>query len=295
MPQTLQELQEISQSLPHDDSVWDKHHFIWRKPESWMPQLAAWLAPRFRADGIRRLKPGIGRDLCWDDSDWSRVLEKCLTADFDYHTDRLAEAIEPATLRVYHGCRTADAGIYHREGLRTHDRAEMEERLRAIVEAHPELQYLKTRLPEAIATIDNTLDDGRFYVVADDQALIEHAAHYLIYGSEWISAVLGHHYRQVLKKSGAPTLLEIDLPLRMSRLATRREFAVKLLREWTRLVCNQSDWSAPIDFTFILRTNIPPEWIIGHSHPRELTDPLERRSVYRVANPECAHCEASSA
>jgi hypothetical protein len=42
------------------------------------------------------------------------VLEKCLTADMAYHTEKLAEAIESATLRSYHGCRTTDAGIYSR-------------------------------------------------------------------------------------------------------------------------------------------------------------------------------------
>jgi hypothetical protein len=111
MAQTLEELRELSQSLAQGDSVWDAHNFVWKKPASWMPELTAWLAPRFRADGIRRLKPGIERDLCWDDTDWSRVLEKCLTADLAYHTDRLAEAIGSATLRAYHGCRTDDAGI----------------------------------------------------------------------------------------------------------------------------------------------------------------------------------------
>jgi hypothetical protein len=294
MTEAIEELLKPARSLAHDDGVWVNHHFIWRNPASWMPQLTAWLAPRFRTDGMRKLKPGDFRDLCWDDPDWSRVLEKCLIADIEYHREKLAEAVEPATIRAYHGCRTADAGIYHRQGLRTHDRKEMTERLQAIVDAHPELRYLKARLPEAIATVNNTLDVGRLYVVADDQALIKHAAHYLIYGSEWISAVLGF-YRDVLKKSGAPTLLEIDLPLRMSSLATRKELAAKMLREWVRLACNHPDWSAPIDFTFTLRANIPPEWIVGHSHPKELVDPLERRSTYRVTKPECEHCRASYA
>jgi hypothetical protein len=261
-------------------------------PTGWLPHLTAWLTPRFRADGLRRLKPGVFRDdLCWDDSDWSRVLEKCLTADMAYHTEKLAEAIESATLRSYHGCRTTDAGIYSREGLRTHDREVMKERLRTIVESYSQLRYVKPRLSEAITKIDNTLDIGRLYVVADDQALIKHAAYYLIYGSEWISAVLGYD-RSVLKTIGVPTLLEIDLPLRVSSLATRREFAVKMLREWTRFACNLPDWSAPIDFTFTLGADIPPEWVMGHSHPKELVDPLERFSIYRTPSVDCAHCRA---
>lgn len=120
----IENLLEPAQHFPSgDDGVWRNHRLIWKQPASWAPQLTAWLTPGFRSDGLRRLKPGIFRDLGWDDSDWSRVLEKCLTADIAYHADKLAEAFEHAIVRTYHGCRTTDAGIYHREGLRTHDRA----------------------------------------------------------------------------------------------------------------------------------------------------------------------------
>ncbi|WOH59913.1 hypothetical protein [Bradyrhizobium sp. BWC-3-1] len=291
MTQTFEELYILSSSLANNDHVWNKHHFIWKKPMSWMPQLTAWLGPRMRANGLRRLKPGVFRDLCWDDSEWLRVLEKGLAADLEYHTANLAEAIETATIRTYHGCRTADAGVYHREGLRKHDRAALKQQLHAIVEAHSELQYLRKRLPEAIAQLDDNHEEGLLYVVADDQALVNEANHYLIYGSEWISAVLGYTYRHVLKETGVPTLLEIDLPLRIVSLATRTELAAKMLREWTRLTCNQPDWSAPIDFTFMLRASIPPEWIVGHSHPETLKDSLDSHNTYRSPSTHCEHCK----
>jgi hypothetical protein len=279
-----------ARDLPRgDDCVWEEHHFIWKRPESWMPQLTAWLGNRFRADGMRRLKPGTFRDLCWDDTDWSRVLERCLIADIEYHVGKLAAAIEPAILRVYHGCRTDDAGTFFREGLHVHNRDAMVAKLRAVVEAHPELHRMKSRLQEAIDEIGNTIDVGCLYVIADDKELVDRCAHYMIYGSEWIAAVLGDS-RDTLKKTGAPTLIEIDLPLSMSSLATRKEFASKMLREWTRLACNQPDWSAPINFTFMLRTNIPAECVVGHSHPKELVDPLEHFTKYRAPNPECTHC-----
>jgi hypothetical protein len=67
--------------------------------------------------------------------------------------------------------------------------------------------------------------------------LLKRAAHYLIYGSEWVSAVLGAAGRRVLLQRGAPTLLEIDLPLRMSSVQTRTELATKMLR-------NGRDWRA---------------------------------------------------
>ena len=277
-----------------DDNIWHDHHFVWKRPDTWTPQLTAWLSPRFRRDGMRRLKPGRFRDLCWDDSEWSDVLERCLVADFGYHANALANALDPAVMRTFHGCRTADAGSYFRGGLRVHDRAAMTAQVKTIVTGSEELRWMRDRVDAAIAEIENELDPGRLYVVADDTVLLKRAAHYLIYGSEWVSAVLGAAGRRVLLQRGAPTLLEIDLPLRMSSVQTRTELATKMLREWTRLACNRPDWSAPIDFSFCLRTDIPAAWIVCHSHPAELHDPLEQERIYRSRVLTCAHCASQS-
>ena len=84
-------------------------------------------------------KPGRFRDLCWDDLEWSDVLQRCLVADFDYHADALANALDPAVILTFHGCRTDDAGSYFRGGLRVHDRAAMTAQVRAIVDGSEEL------------------------------------------------------------------------------------------------------------------------------------------------------------
>lgn len=255
-----------------------------------MPLLESWLAPRFRKDGMRRLRPGVYRDICWDDPEWSDVLDKSLRGDFDGYTEELADSLEYAVLRTFHGCRTVDAGIYFREGLRLHDRSKMTARLRAMIEENTELHWMRNRVDEAIREVDNTLDEGRLYVVADDTSLVKYAAHYLIYGSEWMAAVLSTPARNVLKTIGVPTLLEIDLPLSMSSFQTRMELAIKMLNEWTRFACNKPDWSAPIDFSFCLRSDIPASCIVGHSHPAELYDPLNGRELYRSPVTVCGHC-----
>jgi hypothetical protein len=171
-----------------DDDIWRGHHFVWKWPDTWTSQLTAWLLPRFLRHGLRRLKPGRFRDLCWDDLEWSDVLQRCLVADFDYHADALANALDPAVILTFHGCRTDDAGSYFRGGLRVHDRAAMTAQVRAIVDGSEELAWMKGRVDAAIAEIENELNPGRLYVVADDTVLLKHAAHYLIYGSEWIAA-----------------------------------------------------------------------------------------------------------
>jgi hypothetical protein len=132
------------------------------------------------------------------------VLGRCLLADIDYHTDQLADALARAKLRTFHGCRTDDAGSYFREGLRVHDRADMTKKLRLIAEQNQELNWFAPRLEAAIAEINNTLDIGRLYVVADDTFLLKHAAHYLIYGSEWIAAV------QLNREKGPPEIGHSD-------------------------------------------------------------------------------------
>lgn len=274
------------------DLVWKGHAFTWKAPASWMDELTAWLGPHLHPDGIEALGPGVERGLCWDDPEWGDVLAAAVADDLDEVIAELGECLGRATLRTYHGTRTADAGIFLREGLKVHDRRLMTERLRRLVETHDVLSCLRgDALSEAIAEIDNRTDDGRLHVVADERFLLDHCAHYLIYGSEWVAAVLGGRHRRILKTLGVPTLLEIDLPLRMVDPRSRHAFARALLQEWTRRTCDRPDWSAPIDFPFCLSVDIPPACVVGHRHPAELRDPLDGYAINRVDGTTCAACD----
>lgn len=256
-----------------------------------MGPLTAWLGPRLRTGGYDALQPGSERDLCWDDGEWLDVLDMELACELEDVAAELADCLGRATLRTFHGTRTADAGVYFREGLKVHDRTAMTRRLHDLVASHESLSALRgNRLEKAISEIDNTTDDGRLYVVADDTFFLDHAAHYLIYGSEWIMAVLGSEGRRFLRTHGTPTLLEIDLPLRMAHPDTRHAFARTMLREWTRMTCNRPDWSAPIDFAFCLQVDLPASCIVGHTHPTELRDPHAGRAIYRSNVTTCALC-----
>ena len=167
----------------------------------------------------------------------------------------------------------------------------MTERVRSLVEGHDALAALRgDRLSEAIDRVDNEIDHGRLHVAADDAFFLKHTAHYLIYGSEWIMAVLGGEGRRFLRTYGTPTLLEIDLPLRLVDPRSRHAFARMLMREWVRLTCNRTPWTAPIDFGFRLAKDIPPACIVGHRHPQELRDPLENGRPYRPEVTSCLHC-----
>jgi hypothetical protein len=276
--------------LQGDDAIWQNRTIIWKESATWQPILTAWLQPAFRADAMKRLKPGIFRDLCWDDTDWLKVLDRCIKGSIEGITDDLTDALLFGVIRTYHGCRTEDAGSYYRDGLLVHRKEVLKARALAIIDAHPELDYMRSTLDQSIAEIDSPIDDGRGYVVVSDKALLDHAAHYLIHGSEWIMSLFDDYARRFLREIGAPTLLEIDLPFTATHRSDRRAFAEDMLMEWTRLTCNGEEWIAPINISFLLVNNLPPECIVGHLHPPTLRNPHDRERLYRSPVITCKHC-----
>ena len=239
---------------------------------------------------MKRLKPGIFRHLCWDDTDWLKVLDRCIKISVEGLTDDLADALSGGVIRTYHGCRTDDAGSYFRHGLLVHRKEVLKASALAIINAHPELHYMLPTLDQNIAKIDSPIDDGRCYVVVSDKGLLDHAAHYLIHGSEWITSLFDEYARRFLRDIGAPTLLEIDLPFTATNYSDRRAFAEDMLMEWTRLTCNGEEWIAPINISFLLVNDLPAECIVGHSHPPTLRNPHDRERLYSSPVITCKHC-----
>lgn len=280
-----------ARELPQgDDAVWNGRRIIWKEPDTWVPAVTAWLAPDFRADAMRRLKPGVVREICWDDSDWLAVLDRCIKGSVEGLTDSLSDALLGSVVRTYHGCRTDDAGSYFRNGLLVHSRERLKAQAEAFIDAHPELHYMKTRLDDAIAEVGNELDQGRAYVVVSDEALLAHSAHYLIHGSEWVMSLFHEDGRSILRRIGAPTLIEIDLPLSVPHSSDRRGLAEDMLQEWTRLACNGQEWIAPINHSFFLVRDIPRECVVGHSHPAKMTNPHDQMGLYHSPIVTCKHC-----
>jgi hypothetical protein len=289
--QAADALLSAARELPQgDDTLWQDRCIIWKRPDTWVPALTAWLAPDLRADAMRRLKPGMKHDLCWDDREWLDVLGRCVKGSLEDLTDSLSDALLPSVVRTYHGCRTEDAGTYFRNGLLVHNLERLKAQAAAIIAAHEELHYMKLQLDRAIAEVNNELNHGGAYVVVSDEALLDDSAHYLINGSEWIMSLFDDFGRSVLKRIGAPTLIEIDLPLSIAHSSDRRAFAEDMLQEWTRVARNGQEWIAPINCSFWLIRDVPPECIVGHSHPALMKDPHDGMRVYRSPVTSCRHC-----
>jgi hypothetical protein len=265
----------------------------WPRPETWVSSLSAWLRPRLGTGARERLREHDTSDFYIDGSEWLELLQSELRIELDEAVSGLADVLERARVRTFHGCRTDDAGKYFRHGLRMHRREELAEELRALVARNERFAWLLPRLEDRIAELERSfgsIDEGRCYVVLDDRALLERAAHYLIYGSEWMCAVVNGRVLGPLLEHGVPTMLEIELPLQFASPSQREQLARKLLHEWTRQIATRPKRVAVVDFTFALRLDLDPEFVVGHYHPKVLHDPLNAYRLYRPKHTSCRYC-----
>jgi hypothetical protein len=126
----------------------------------------------------------------------------------------------------------------------------------------------------------------------DDRALTNGGGHYLLYGSEWIQCVLGFEAREPLRRRGVPTILSVNLPLRIVTLHERQQLAEALLQEWTRIKVNRPNWAPELDFTFCVLEDISDAMIVDHFHPEVICDPLYQNIKRRVDRQNCLACNA---
>jgi hypothetical protein len=264
----------------------------WKDRSTWFEPLGEWLQPYFRKGAFARLGRLGEQDLCWDDSDWlDIILAPRLKIEIDTTIEWLADALDATTLRAFHGCRVADAGVFVRNGIRLNDPAWLEAEVRRIVAEEDDLAWLRPTIEQEIARFDaRERDTGRLYVCADDQPQLDRIGHYMLYGSEWVTALLGFPAHSILRGRGVPTMVELDLPFRLATPGTRREFARKLLQEWVRVLANSPTFVPKLDFTVILRTDVPAHMIVGHYHPEALKDPFRQYVTYQTQTRTCPAC-----
>lgn len=263
----------------------------WKEPSTWQPPLSDWLVPHFRDGGLEALSQLPEQDLCWDDSDWlDEVLEPCLAQDIETVVEALATAIDRATLRVFHGCRVADASVFHQQGIKLGGAATLLAEVRTLVAEEDDLASMRPRLENILAGVDVDYEADQLFVVADDTFQLKYAGHYMLYGSEWILSLLGFGAHDVLRRRGVPTMVEIDLPMSRLTPGLRANFAEALLQEWVRLEVNGATFIPPLDFTIMLRAPVPAHQIVGHFHPEALRDPFHQNILRKTAVKTCPAC-----
>nr|WMC98893.1 hypothetical protein RAR13_09425 [Aminobacter aminovorans] len=272
-------------------TIWQQTIIDWRKPKSWISPLSRWLRPFLNECGIRHLQRMGEQDICWDDHEWLKTAQDVLRFEVEYVIERLSDALSFGTALTYHGCRTDDAGIYHRAGIRRNDPAALADEVRRIVREEERLAYLRPVIEQRLQDFDyKDRDTGRLYLAMDYQGLTDGAGHYLLYGSEWVQCVLGFEAHETLRRRGVPTILTVDMPLSMATSHERQLLAEVLLQEWTRVKVNRPDWVPELDFTFCLRMDVEGTMIVNHFHPEVICDPFYQNIRRRVSQQTCPNC-----
>lgn len=266
---------------------------IWRDRGAWFPVLEGWLKPFMYRQRFRELVKSGPLEHPEDDTEWLDILSSVSRIDArDIAENYLANALLDVQLRAYHGCRIEDAGVLHNDGLVVNDPTALAARARQLVMEHESLSWLRAEIDQKISEFEyRDRDVGRLHVVADERGQLGDAGagHYCLYGSEWMQVLLGWGAHDVLRSVGVPTMVELKLPLNIVADWEREQFALVLLQEWIHAAVNRPDWVRELDFTFTLRQNVPPDWVIGHRHPARLYDPFHR--VWRRSEATtCPHC-----
>lgn len=272
---------------------WVGKVFDWKEAKTWLPVLSNWLKPKLSAEYAERIRSYNRDDLYIDDPEWLDILEKVLPCSLYDLQEELAKDIGEASVFAYHGCRVSDASTFFEDGILVNNPASLAEQVREIVWSTSELAHLCDNLEERLHGWDHAnRDTGKIFLGLDDRELVEHAGHYCIYGSEWILAFLGFTGHPTLRQIGIPTVIKVAMPLSAQTRSAREQLAEKLLQEWTRLNAEQSDHVRWIDFSFMLRQNIPSGWVTDHFHPKEIPDPLYQKIIRRNHLTVCPACKS---
>lgn len=224
------------------------------------------------------------KDFAWDSSKWWTW--------FTAHRRRPSIATLRRHLQsysgfiVFHGCRPLDVSSYYSSGLRASDLDSLNEVARRIF-LSPDLPPVTERAFGAAIDSVSRLDHGKLYVVLDERDLLRYCGHYMIYGSEHLCGIgasltreHGFDYRQALKRFGTPTVVRFRLP--HSSVPERQiDDLARHLHEVTWEDRHGQTSPPLVSWSFILSDPIPPEHILGHTHPQVIPDPLFHNIPYR--------------
>lgn len=247
------------------------------------------LAPEVNEDVLRRFRKKPPRYVVGDDLSWLDDLIEASSGQFSDVKATLGLRLHTAftALRGYHGARPEELRHYEERGLVPLDQPAAQRRTHKIFSDLAYGGFAAAEIDAAIAKVGTTTRAGRIYFEADRRFLQEHCAHYMLYGSEYITGIAASlsdwppDVRQALKTIGRPTVFVCDVPLTMTHQATIEEFAgVSIQVLFERLLkpgLKHPDVGNGAGFS--IRQELPPECIVGYEHPEKLFDPLLHRLV----------------
>lgn len=259
---------------------------VWHYEEmdSWRSDVMELLRPHVTESVIAafRKKPPeyvVSDDLSWLDS----IVERLHGYETDMKSnlaERLHEKFD--AIRGYHGARPTNIESYYMHGIKIMDPADVEQRARDVFLSggFPELQ--PEDVERAIAGVPRNRREGRAYFEASKRELEGFCAHYMLYGSEFVTGVAAGlgcsspDYRQALKTVGTPTVFVCDVPLDMMSLGFLKDFAGSAIASIFESILEPEYRHPPVGqgSGIEIHRSLAPEFIVGHYTPKRLRDPL---------------------
>lgn len=262
--------------------------FDWRQRRSWLASIRHYAGHILTTELRHHLAQR--RPECWaDDFSWlpdsEYVLPEFTLSLTNYYTH----------FKGFHGCRPLDLRSYYERGLVGQNSEFLCDVFRDIFSDVPneEIENVIHQFADRSSS-----EKGTMWLVGCDTFLLEECGHYLIQGSEYLMALAANlkrpqsfeDYRFRLRNYGIPTILEVDIPVKLLSATQHNEIAKMILSEWGQLAARRLLSFGDDPPCYVVRQKIPPECLRNHYHPELIVDPHKGRSLYVNSRLTCDFC-----
>lgn len=269
---------KVSERVAAPDDLWDlNQHSTWN---SVVWELISDFADARLQKAFLRSKPEylVSDDLSWLD-DLVLKLQGYEIDSKQVLADRLHRRFR--AIRTCHGTSTHSLDEIYKQGLRPLAPEEFHAQARQIFLSGEFAELSEANLLSAIEAVGCKTREGHIYFEANERFLIEMCGHYMLYGSEYLTALAANlggnrDYRRVLKGRHPPTLLICDVPLELIPPRTVTEFAGIALQSIFQELIDGPAYD-PIKWhglAFSIQEQLEPSCIVGHYHPSIPRDPF---------------------
>ena len=197
---------------------------------------------------------------------------------------RVHEFLESFThIRAYHACNTDNPASYYEHGLLP---LEIE-----LANHHAKQFILSLGIPDLTPDIiecvfdelskSREIDQGKVWFELNWRSLVEECGHYLLYGSEYVTAVMallqsrtGYSCRELLLNRGLPTVFECDIPITFLSETWKTDICRMIIRETINSLEIEGFEPGADSGGICIREKLPPEFIVRHFHPEHVVNPL---------------------
>jgi len=264
--------------FPAPADVWD-----WRAYPTWRAEIWKLIGDFADADVQRAFLDNPPKYVVCDDLSWLDDIVYAVRNDEIDSKALLSERLPGRFrgLRAVHGTRTTNIPRFYKDGLLPMVPEQMHAQVREIFLGGEFPELTESMLQSAVESVGSGLREGRVWFEANEEMLIAQAGHYMLYGSEYVTAIAAQlrgkrDYRQVLKNNGLPTLFVCDVPLSLISEGILREFAGAALESVFQELLDGTEF-VPERLRgagFYIRKPLFAEHLVGHYHPDVRRDPF---------------------